>query len=507
MPSVTPARAVPTLAIAAYAALLGALLWTAGVPLTHEDGFYYFAIARNLAAGRGSTFDGLHPTNGYHPLWMLVLAGVHRVAPPGRALVYGTLLQAALMAASAALLFLAARRVVRTGPALLAALVFLGLLAPLALSGLELALHATIVVAVAWAWLAGGDSPRRALATGGLLALGVLARLDVALLVVALAGAAVFGRGTRRGTRALALAGPAALALAAYLAANQAWFGHPLPVSAAAKRLWSEALLLRDPHYATGGWLWAKIANAAWMLRHLGSTWVLGLFAGTVGAVALSFAPAARATRRLRPFALAALAQLVAYVLVHHGELTYARWYYALPPMLAALLAADLLEWATERGGQARVAIPVAACTMVVLGTAIGLARWRREESPRRPLLEAAAWARASLPEDARIGAWNAGTLGYLSGRTVVNLDGLVNSWAFLESEQYDLCAYWDRNGITYVIDAFAEDGPSGTPVVVPVVMPAARAYAGCASRLHRVWQDGPEGRPWRVRAYALLPP
>ncbi|HET9316747.1 MAG TPA: hypothetical protein VFQ51_14220, partial [Vicinamibacteria bacterium] len=93
---------------------------------------------------------------------------------------------------------------------------------------------------------------------------------------------------------------------------------------------------------------------------------------------------------------------------------------------------------------------------------------------------------------------------GYLSGRTVVNLDGLVNSWGFLESEQYDLCAYWRRNGITHVIDAFSEDGPGGTPVVVPVILPASRAYAGCASRLRRVWEGGPEGRSWRVRAYEL---
>jgi len=141
---------------------------------------------------------------------------------------------------------------------------------------------------------------------------------------------------------------------------------------------------------------------------------------------------------------------------------------------------------------------------LVVAATAVGLARWRRETSPRVPLLHAASWARASLPVDARIGAWNAGTLGYLSGRTVVNLDGLVNSWEFLETGQHDLCAYWERQGITHLIDAFSEDGPGGTPVVVPVVLPVARAYARCADRLERVWQGGPEGRTWRVRAYRL---
>lgn len=40
--------------------------------LTFDDAYYYFAIARNIAAGHGSTFDQINSTNGYHPLWMAV---------------------------------------------------------------------------------------------------------------------------------------------------------------------------------------------------------------------------------------------------------------------------------------------------------------------------------------------------------------------------------------------------------------------------------------------------
>src|ERR1700676_5493013 len=38
-----------------------------------DDASYYMTTARNLAAGRGMTFDGIHPTNGFHPLWLLML--------------------------------------------------------------------------------------------------------------------------------------------------------------------------------------------------------------------------------------------------------------------------------------------------------------------------------------------------------------------------------------------------------------------------------------------------
>src|SRR5215472_16770045 len=47
-----------------------------GLPwMTYEedDFFYYLKIAQNVAHGAGSTFNGIVPTNGYHPLWMIVL--------------------------------------------------------------------------------------------------------------------------------------------------------------------------------------------------------------------------------------------------------------------------------------------------------------------------------------------------------------------------------------------------------------------------------------------------
>lgn len=37
-----------------------------------DDAFYYFKVAQNISEGRGITFDGFSPTNGFHPLWMLI---------------------------------------------------------------------------------------------------------------------------------------------------------------------------------------------------------------------------------------------------------------------------------------------------------------------------------------------------------------------------------------------------------------------------------------------------
>ncbi len=47
---------------------------------TRDDAYYYFKVAQNIAEGMGSTFDGINPTNGYHPLWMVVCVPIFALA-------------------------------------------------------------------------------------------------------------------------------------------------------------------------------------------------------------------------------------------------------------------------------------------------------------------------------------------------------------------------------------------------------------------------------------------
>jgi len=45
-----------------------------------DDAYYYFKVAQNISEGHGSTFDGINPTNGYHPLWMLICIPIFSLA-------------------------------------------------------------------------------------------------------------------------------------------------------------------------------------------------------------------------------------------------------------------------------------------------------------------------------------------------------------------------------------------------------------------------------------------
>jgi hypothetical protein len=483
-------------ALAALA--LGAVAIVAtSVDPTQDDGYYYFQIARNVARGQGSTFDGLHPTNGYHPLWLLALVPVF-AAVPGREAAAGAAvwLQGALLAGATATAYLAARHTLGPSAAAAAACVFLALALRPSLGGLEFAIHALAVAACLWAHAA-----RREWLLGVLLAAAFLARLDNLLLAVVLGGTVVI---ERRATRAVfawwspRVLAPVLLAAAVYAAVNLALFGHALPVSGQAKRLWSAHLLAQDPVYQAHGFLAAKLSLLAALLTNVRNPLGLVLATGSVGALALSYT---RALRPLRPFALFATAQLAAYALLFHGELSFARWYFVMPLLLAGLLAGALVEAMPRAAGRALVA----ALAVAPLAFA---ARWRTREPPTAPLHAAARWMEAGLPPGSRVGSWVAGTVGYASGHTVVNLDGLVNTRAYLDREQYDQCAYWAANGLTHLVDAFAERGTPPRPVVVPVALPMDRYYAGCAERLERVWEGpGPADGSWRLRAYRIRQP
>jgi len=67
------------MSISLYAALSDAqnLSWHWFI---RDDAYYYFKVAQNISEGQGSTFDGINPTNGYHPLWMLICVPIFALA-------------------------------------------------------------------------------------------------------------------------------------------------------------------------------------------------------------------------------------------------------------------------------------------------------------------------------------------------------------------------------------------------------------------------------------------
>ena len=205
-----------------------------------DDFFYYLKVAENLALHGISSFDGIHLTNGYHPLWLLTLTllrwSLHGVA-------FFLALQT-LTLASALLCYAAAERIFRT----------LGILEPLrsiatfivsmqALLLLRYGMEVTLALPLGL-WLVAllldpnpTPPPRRILWLGVLGSLTILARLDAILLVAPLFLSVLWSSKLQNSPRTILLLALGFSPLYLYLAINYRVFHLLVPVSGLAKQL------------------------------------------------------------------------------------------------------------------------------------------------------------------------------------------------------------------------------------------------------------------------------
>ena len=109
----------------------------------------------------------------------------------------------------------------------------------------------------------------------------------------------------------------------------------------------------------------------------------------------------------------------------------------------------------------------------------------------------AAVWINDNLPPEARIGAWNAGSLGWYTRAPVVHLEGLVNSWEYQRTQHRDLCAYWREQGITHLVDAYREQR-------FVTVVPTHEQYAHCSHRLRLEWSAAMKEPGFEIAVFRL---
>ena len=393
------------------------LLWglLAALFVLHLDGraqddlYITYRYARNLAEGQGFVFNPEERVFGLsEPGLGLLLAAVDAATGAGLPRL-GSAVYAAALGALAALLLLDARA-----------------RAPAALGG-------TLLLASSYVWTNHGSAATLVLAllAGAALAsrrrpalAGLLAGAAAWCRPDALAGAALLGIlvwwEERRFPRRYALA--AGAVIAAGLLAAWAWFGTPLPETAAAKRA--------DAFAATGGgveaarFFWQRAARLA--PRHFGAWWGWLLALGAAGLVPF-WRGSGRAGRLL---VLYAGAVALAYTLL---GVPFFSWY--LVPVAAALLyGLAAVPFAVARGlGGRRPAAGLATAALLAVLLAWPVTRsawtWARGFNGYGHLdtyRRAGAWLRAHTPPETSVAYVEIGVLGWESERRIVDLMGLV---------------------------------------------------------------------------------
>jgi hypothetical protein len=446
---------------AAYAAVAVAL--AARLPLNllarlfQDDAFFYLSIARNFAAGRGSSFDGVHPTNGYHPLWMLLLSGYHHLVP-----LRGELGLRAVLLLDAALF-------------VLALLIMGGLLARVGLSAATQRCATIVAVATvgfanfgleAFVWLAAFWSfaavvwrlVDRPAGVGHYLlaALSVvacyLARSDSVLFVATMGGYLTLVLVAREGERGAGLVLAAIWAPLVWIAVaqaevNRAYFGGVHTISSALK-VGSASLALEMLRASDGRTLQTTLHRGVF----------LAVFAGSVLAIALLFGRDWRDQRRnhWRRLLLAANAYVALFCGAALLTLTEPprTWYYTVAFGVLAVSALSILEWRprspASRPRRVLLALGTAAVSLLALAS-LG-AQFR--SSPRENSLAAAAWLRShAAPGTISYVTDGSGIINYFSERPVIDGDGLVNTFHFKDCvERRRLDDYLRENEVGIVI-------------------------------------------------------
>ncbi len=395
-----------------------------------DDGYFYPEIARFIVAGAGSTFNNITPTNGYHPLWMLVCVAAASFTHSSTLLIQGlAVVQDLLMAGVLTALYFAARKAGMSG-ACIGAL-------PLLLIGMTFGIwrllecHLALALQVASLFVAVPLNPRfwnrngwrRDLLLGSLLGLTMLARLDLLFFsVVILCHELVANRhspATRRIYGMTLQLGAISVFLVPYLLWNFARFHHLLPISGAIKSTFPH------PHeWAIQNFLYAPLF-------------------GMLVAATLLFCKHRNSFQTALVLVATATACHMCYSL-SFGEV--APWYlttgYLAASMATLWLADQILQRLPKRG------IVELAIAAVFLMSFITLA-WLRVVSnftftrfvhhavnfdasylePKRALAEK---LRSTLPMGSRIYIFDApGGVAFYSGMNLVPADGLVSDYTF----------------------------------------------------------------------------
>ena len=169
-----------------------------------DDAYYYFKVAQNISEGRGSTFDGINPTNGYHPLWMLICVPIFALARFDLILPLRVLfvLMGALSAATSILLYRFLRRVMTPGLAALAAIYWAtdyAIQTTFYQSGLETGIAAFCIIALLYtltkyeeAWKERPAARKEIVALALLAMLVMFSRLDLVFLAILIGFRVVF---------------------------------------------------------------------------------------------------------------------------------------------------------------------------------------------------------------------------------------------------------------------------------------------------------------------------
>jgi hypothetical protein len=393
-----------------------------------DDAMFYLQIARNIAGGQGSTFNGVMTTNGYHPLWMICCVALFKIFGCWPEVAVRSIVFLQQMLSLGAVIFFA--RALRD---------FAGKWALFGAAGFALYLFTGMFCSEAhinaffcsWAFyltVRGADSCRtgRLVLVGAVCGFGVLARLDS---IFFLGGLGLYAswrewKNNRKLGRLLLLAVSAAIPVVLYFGFNFLNYGHLMPISGAIKSTFPA--FHWNPQQIS---LLGRIIFGCMMIGLTAPFWN-------------------RRTAGWLPLAVLGVTGHLFYLILFSRGFTYWSWYYVPGVLLAAAIFSLAAEALSRRLPPIWTGRLCALAVAGVLGT-VAARGWVKAYNPnaidyRNPLLiqpkiaeqswerEMAFFLRDKLPSGSRIFMWDIpGIVAFFTDHVIVPSDGLVGNYEF----------------------------------------------------------------------------
>lgn len=470
-----------------------AAVWLASQPMESllqkflvDDAFYYFQPAVNLVGGLGPTFDGEHPTNGYHPLWMGILTVIYYFFPDDKITpIYIALVFSLAFFYLTILVFWKILSLFSQDKFLKSVLTALLILNPWvlvnSLNGLETPLKMLFFALFFWLFLRilyGEGHPKIFFFLGITAGLLVLARVDYGLFLVAPALYLIFKQRDFWWKRGALFFLPAILLPLPWFIYNKIYFGSFIPTSGLAYTLINHQLFFYKARTAFTVFLWSLynfFGAAAFSLKTAGLpvfydiderlktvVWMGGLYIAVPIFLPAYFFRKSRENFKkflkelfISPEWLGLIIFSVGFLglLLAHGGIRWSgrAWYFAPFPMLFLIGSGIILN--KEIFSHWRKPI-LAALSAILLFSYVS--HWRPvlyENESQVGVYRLALWIKDNLPPNARIASFNSGILGYFSDRFLMNADGLINQAAYEATKKNQLWELFKKEKIDYVVD------------------------------------------------------
>ena len=456
--------------------LSASVIWLLG-QANADDFYYYLVLARHTAQGLGPTFDGMELTNGFHPLYLLLLTPLATlpIQAPAFLIKAGLILLLLFHNATGVVLGLGFERLKRRDVGWLAALTWL--LNPWALAITLHGVEAPIAtffwaIIIFWVYLSRRNdamfSLKEAAGLGALLGLAVLARTDGLMLALGIGLSELYrtrrDAAPQRRHRLIALtvmAGVTLLLTLPWWLWNITTFGMLIQVSGKAIFLNMHGFDWLDPANIIGRISFTTLLYISRFIAYnLSGFLLLGYILLKKRFSQIEPPPSTGLSSLLRHLDFALLAVLAIAGWYAGWEWMIQNWYLLSTTLTVTLLLGLLIERATAPFSRMALQQAIGIVVLVNLLFLFGTYNVTGFGYPRQAGgYYVAQWINQETEEDAIIGVWNSGIVGYFSERPVINLDGVVNNSLYhyrLEQRTISVAGmmpYIRRRNITYVTD------------------------------------------------------